>query len=169
MNNASDKNMQSSLSCCILICSDRSFRGEREDKTGPLLVAKAEELGYAVKELRILPDERQLIAEQIRRWCELPVDLILTSGGTGVGPRDVTPEATMDVVDREIPGIPLMALMFSLKSTPNAALSRAKAGVIQQTIVVNLPGSPNGASDIFQLIDPALKHAIPIVHGQIIE
>jgi molybdenum cofactor synthesis domain-containing protein len=163
------KSEPNNYSVCILICSDRASKGEREDKTGPLLDSTAHKLGYSVFELKVVPDERKVISDQIKTWASKGVDLIITSGGTGVGPRDVTPEATLDVVEKEIPGLPLMALIFSLQKTPHAALSRAKAGVIGQTIVVNLPGSPSGAQEIFELIDPALKHAIPIVHGQVIE
>jgi len=157
------------VTCCVLICSDRCFSGERQDRTGPVLKETLERLGYQVLDLKVVPDDLEVIADQLRKWVEMGVDLIVTSGGTGVGPRDVTPEATLQVIDKEIPGISQAALVLSLQKTPHAVLSRAKAGVSGKTLIVNLPGSTKGAQEIIEQLDPALKHAVPIIHGQVIE
>ncbi|NPV88511.1 MogA/MoaB family molybdenum cofactor biosynthesis protein [Coprothermobacteraceae bacterium] len=155
--------------CCILICSDRSFRGERDDKTGPVLKETLERLGYDVLKVEVVPDEIDAISSKLVEWADQGVNLIVTSGGTGVGPRDVTPEATGSILEREIPGLPQAALWFSLQRSPNAALSRAKAGIRKRTLIVNLPGSPKGAVEIAEFLDKPIKHAIPIINGQVIE
>ncbi len=157
------------VTCSILICSDRCFRGEREDKTGPVLKETLERLGYHVHDVKVVPDELDVIVGQLKEWVRLGIDLIVTSGGTGVGPRDVTPEATLQVIEREIPGMSFAALMLSLQKTPHAVLSRAKAGVAGTTLIINLPGSTKGAQEIIEYLDPALKHAVPIIHGEVIE
>ena len=149
----------------ILTVSDRASRGESEDHSGPLLVRLVkEELGWRVAVQAVVPDERVRIAEVLRRWAdEEDVALILTTGGTGFAPRDVTPEATRDVIDREAPGLVEAMRAESLRVTPHAMLSRAVAGMRGRTLIVNMPGSPKAVAEQFAVIRPALPHAIRLL------
>ena len=149
----------------ILTVSDRASRGESEDRSGPLLVRLVkEELGWRVAVQAVVPDERVRIAEVLRRWAdEEDVALILTTGGTGFAPRDVTPEATRDVIDREAPGLVEAMRAESLRVTPHAMLSRAVAGMRGRTLIVNMPGSPKAVAEQFAVIRPALPHAIRLL------
>ncbi len=149
----------------ILTVSDRASRGESEDRSGPLLVRLVkEELGWRVAVQAVVPDERVRIAEVLRRWAdEEDVALILTTGGTGFSPRDVTPEATRDVIDREAPGLVEAMRAESLRVTPHAMLSRAVAGMRGRTLIVNMPGSPKAVAEQFAVIRPALPHAIRLL------
>lgn len=154
----------------ILTVSDRSARGEREDASGPLLAQLASErLGAEVVRMDIVPDERAEIAAILRRWAdEDRLDLVLTTGGTGFAPRDVTPEATRDVVERETPGLAEAMRAASLRVTPHAMLSRAAAGIRGGCLIVNLPGSPKAVRENLEAILPALPHGIEILqeaHG----
>jgi molybdenum cofactor synthesis domain-containing protein len=160
----------------ILTVSDRSFRGEREDLGGPALTQAMREGWWAtapegqrdveVSETAIVPDERDLIAAKLIEWSDLAqLDLILTTGGTGFAPRDVTPEATLDVVDRHAPGLAEVIRAEGLRVTPHAMLSRGAAGIRQRTLIVNLPGSPRGAVESLGVILPVLPHAVELLHG----
>jgi molybdopterin adenylyltransferase len=154
----------------ILTVSDRSARGEREDASGPLLAQLAvEHLQAEVARTAIVPDERAEIAAVLRRWAdEDRLDLVLTTGGTGFAPRDVTPEATRDVIDREAPGLAEAMRATSLRVTPHAMLSRAVAGIRGRCLIVNLPGSPKAVRENLEAVLSALPHGLELlqeVHG----
>ena len=145
----------------VLTVSDRSFRGERPDEGGPLVAELLKNAGYAVTETAIVPDEKGRIEAALRQWCDRePVDLIVTTGGTGFAPRDVTPEATIAVCDRLTPGIPEAMRSANNVRTPLAALSRGIAGLRGSTLIVNLPGSAGGAAASLSAVMPALKLAV---------
>jgi gephyrin len=153
----------------VLTVSDRSARGERADLGGPAVAqAVAEQWPEATAvERAIVPDERDQIAATLRRWTdETRLDLILTTGGTGFAPRDVTPEATRDIIEREAPGLAEVMRADSLRITPHAMLSRAVAGIRGRTLIVNLPGSPKGAVENLATILPALPHAIELLREE---
>ena len=151
----------------VLTVSDRSFRGERPDEGGPLVVEILKNAGYAVAETAIVPDEQGRIEAALRQWCDRePVDLIVTTGGTGFAPRDVTPEATIAVCDRLTPGIPEAMRYASLRVTPRAMLSRAQAGIRGGTLIVNLPGSPKAARENLEAVLPALAHGLEMLSGR---
>jgi molybdopterin adenylyltransferase len=150
----------------ILTVSDRSSRGEREDASGPALRRFLEERGVKTGRLEIVPDEEEQIAAVLREWADGEEwDLILTTGGTGVSPRDVTPEATLKVVERTIPGIGERMRSKSLEKTPMAILSRAFAGVRKRSLIINLPGSPKGAVENLEAVWDAVSHAVEKIQG----
>lgn len=152
------------LRIAILTISDRSARGEREDKSGPALRSLIEEQGWQVISVKIIPDEQKTIQNELVNLAdEGAVDVILTTGGTGFAQRDVTPEATLAVIDRQTPGLAEVMRAESLKITPHAMLSRATAGIRGKTLIVNLPGSPKGAVENLQFILPVLPHAVQLL------
>ncbi len=151
----------------ILTASDRSVRGEREDASGPALADLVRARGWSVLEQVILPDDRSALAATMRAWADSRrLDVILVTGGTGFSPRDVTPEATRDAIEREAAGLPEAMRAASLKITPHAMLSRLVAGIRGQTIIINLPGSPKGAVENVQVILPVLEHAVKLLHEE---
>jgi molybdenum cofactor synthesis domain-containing protein len=150
----------------ILTVSDRGARGERADLSGPEISKIVEAAGMAVVERRIVPDEKEAIRRTLLEWCDNGgVDLLLTTGGTGVSPRDVTPDATREVVEKEIPGMAEVMRRRSSNLTPHAMISRAVAGIRGRTLIVNLPGSPKGARENLLVLMDALPHAIEKIRG----
>ena len=148
----------------ILTLSDRSSRGERADASGPALLAVIQGEDWSAIKQEILPDEESAIREILAAWADSgEVDVILTTGGTGFSPRDVTPEATRAVIQREAPGLAEAMRAASLQVTPHAMLSRIVAGIRGKTLIINLPGSPRGAVENFQVIIPVLPHAIQLL------
>jgi molybdopterin adenylyltransferase len=152
----------------ILTVSDRSYRGEYRDLSGPAIRALVtDRLGAEVELEAVVPDERAIIAGTLLVWAdEVQLDLVLTTGGTGFAPRDVTPEATLDVVVRQAPGLAEAMRAASLTITPHAMLSRAVAGIRGRTLIVNLPGSPKAARENLETILPALPHAVELLRGE---
>jgi molybdenum cofactor synthesis domain-containing protein len=150
----------------ILIASDRASAGTYPDKSGPALTKWAVRQGWSVSLSQVVPDDRAGIAGLLAQWCDAgALDLILTTGGTGVGPRDVTPEATRDILEREVPGLAEHMRREGMTHTPLAALSRAVAGVRGKTIVVNLPGSPTGALESIAAVAALLPHLQAMLQG----
>jgi molybdopterin adenylyltransferase len=153
-----------SLRFGILTSSDRSARGERSDLSGPALMEAVTVRGWSVTRTAILPDERQVLAQALAEWADGgQVDVILTTGGTGFAPRDVMPEATRQVIDREAPGLAEAMRSASLKVTPHAMLSRAACGLRGGVLIINLPGSPRAAVENLQVILPVLEHAVELL------
>lgn len=150
----------------ILTISDRSSRGERDDASGPLLAAIVRDNRGKVVKAAVLPDERAVIRSEMEDLSDAEtVDVILTTGGTGFAPRDVTPEATRDVIEREAPGLAEAMRAESLKKTRTAVLSRAVSGIRRATLIVNLPGSPKAARENLEVVLPALSHAVELLRG----
>ena len=153
----------------VLTVSDRSAAGEREDASGPRLAGLLEDRGWVVSERRVVPDDTTAIAAALADLAGSGVALILTTGGTGLAPRDVTPDATRSVADREVPGIAEALRAAGLGETPHAMLSRATAAVRGRTLIVNLPGSPRGAESGFRTLAPVLDHAVALLAGDAAE
>jgi molybdopterin adenylyltransferase len=161
--------MSESITVGILTISDRSFRGEREDVSGPVIRRLvSEQMGAVVKLEGIVPDEARMISDKLRHWAS-QVDIILTTGGTGFAPRDVTPEATLAVIERRAPGLEEAMRAASLQKTPHAMLSRAVAGIRGRCIIVNLPGSPNAVSENLATILPVLPHGVRLLKDEAAE
>jgi molybdopterin adenylyltransferase len=150
----------------ILTVSDRSARGEKADLSGPALVEAVHALGWTVVKAAIIPDDLEVIKSTLGTWADSrEMDVLLTTGGTGFAPRDVTPEATMAIVERRTPGIPEVMRAESLKITPHAMLTRMAAGIRKQTLIINLPGSPTAAVENFQVVAPVLEHAVDLLQN----
>ncbi|MCJ7523552.1 MAG: MogA/MoaB family molybdenum cofactor biosynthesis protein [Dehalococcoidia bacterium] len=154
----------------ILTISDRCSRGEREDKSGDIIRKAMSQFGTRVVDYAIVPDNKETIVSKLTEWSDKGgVDLIITTGGTGLAPRDVTPEATLDVVDRLVPGFPEAIRAKGLKKTPHAMLSREISGVRKETLIINLPGSPRAVRESLPVVLPALPHAIEVIKGEAVE
>ena len=156
------------ITVAVLTLSDKGARGEREDLSGPAISAMLKGIGAEVKHYEILPDEKEMIREKLLESSQ-KVDLILTTGGTGLSPRDVTPDATLEVIDREIPGIAEAMRSEGLKKTPRSMLSRAVAGVRGRTLIINLPGSPRAVKENLEVIMDVIPHAVEKIKGGISE
>lgn len=151
----------------VLTVSDRSFRGERPDEGGPLVAEILKNAGYEVVTATIVPDEQAQIEEKLREISDTgTVQLLVTTGGTGFAPRDVTPEATLAVCDRLTPGIPEAMRYASMQVTSRAMLSRAQAGIRKGTLIINLPGSPKAAKENLEAVLPALSHGLEMLSGR---
>lgn len=149
----------------ILTLSDKGSRGEREDLSGQVIREMVAPLGDVVQ-YRVIPDEEDAIVRVLVEWVdEKGIDLILTTGGTGLTPRDVTPEATVRVIERQVPGMAEAMRAASLQKTPHAMLSRALAGVRRRSLIINLPGSPKGVRENLEVVLPALEHALLKLKG----
>jgi molybdopterin adenylyltransferase len=154
------------MKAAILTLSDKGSRGERADVSGPALASWLAERGVEIARTEVIPDEANLISAKLAEWADSgEFDLILTTGGTGVSPRDVTPEATVRVLDRVIPGFGEAMRAASLAKTPQAMISRAVSGVRKQTLIVNLPGSPRGAIENLEAVWPAIPHVLKKIQG----
>jgi len=154
----------------ILTISDKGAKGEREDKSGQVIRELISQLNAMVTEYKIIPDEKEMIIDNLKRLVdELGCELVLTTGGTGLSLRDVTPEATKEVIEKEIPGFGEIMRTIGFKSTPHALLSRAIAGIRKQSLIINLPGSPKGVKECLELILPAIPHGIEILKGKVEE
>jgi len=155
------------LTAGILTISDKGSRGERLDKSGEVIREILSGTGARIAECDIIPDEKELISRKLIRWADGDaLDVIITTGGTGLAPRDVTPEATLAVVDRVVPGFAEAMRAESLKKTPHAMLSRAVVGTRGRCLIINLPGSPKAVRECLAVILPALPHAVETLKGQ---
>lgn len=148
----------------ILTVSDRSARGEREDLSGPALRALVEARGWQVTQTAVVADDREAVRAILCRWCDEDLaEVALTTGGTGFAPRDVTPEATQQAIEREAPGLAEAMRAGSLAVTPHGMLSRGVAGIRRRSLIINLPGSPRAACESLQTILPVLEHAVDLL------
>jgi molybdopterin adenylyltransferase len=150
----------------VITISDKGFRGEREDKSGPEITMMLRDIGLNIVETKIIPDEKDQIIKTLIDFADIKgIDLIITTGGTGVSPRDVTPDATLEVIDKEVPGMAEAMRRASVVKTPHAMISRAVVGIRGNSLIVNLPGSPKAARENLAVILPALKHAVEKIRG----
>jgi len=156
------------ITVCILTVSDRSFQKLRDDISGPKLRSFIEQKGWQILTMKIVPDEQIEIQRVLLKWCTQPEppDLILTSGGTGFAPRDVTPEATRQVIEKEAPGMVEFMRFKALEASPKAMLSRGITGICKNSIIINLPGSPKAALENIAVIVDILPHAVSLLRGE---
>ncbi|RPF48915.1 molybdenum cofactor synthesis domain-containing protein [Hydrogenoanaerobacterium saccharovorans] len=151
----------------IITLSDKGYAGEREDKSGEVIREVVTKNGYEAVSYTLLPDDRTMLANELRRLCDNDLaDLILTTGGTGFSPRDITPEATLDVAQKLVPGIPEAMRYSSLQITKRAMLSRSVAAIREKALIVNLPGSPNAVRENLEYIIAELHHGLEILKGK---
>ncbi len=153
----------------VITVSDRSYRGEREDSGGPLVKKMLEEDGYEVVICDIVPDEKEMISESLMKAASADIALIVTTGGTGFAPRDVTPEATIAVCERLVPGIPEAMRMLTMKYTSRSILSRAACGIRKRSLILNLPGSPKAARENFEAVSEPIKHGLKMLRDKPID
>jgi molybdenum cofactor synthesis domain-containing protein len=149
----------------VLTVSTRVSRREADDEAGPLLARLAEEAGADVQAMAVVPDDRELIADRLHHFIDADMAIVLTTGGTGLTPDDVTPEATRAVIDRDAPGFAEAMRAEAVRHTPMGVLSRGVSGVAGRTLIVNFPGSPRAVSELFPVIAPTLRHAADTLRG----
>lgn len=149
----------------ILTISDKGAQGKREDKSGKLMSDLLKEASFNIAIYAIVPDEEVTITQTLIKWVNKGLDLILTTGGTGLSPRDLTPEATQKVIEKQVPGIAEALRQEGLKKTPHAMLSRGIAGIRKETLIINLPGSPKAVKEGLEVLIPALPHALAKIKG----
>lgn len=152
------------IKVAVLTLSDKGSQGKRKDRSGPIIEKMVKKIGGEVIRYDILPDEKALIKKKLVSLCRA-ADLVLTTGGTGLSPRDVTPEATREVITRPIPGIPEAMRLTGLKKTPFSMISRAAAGVRNRTLIINLPGSPEAVRENLETVLPVIPHAVEKIKG----
>ena len=158
------------LTAGVLTISDRGWRGEREDKSGEEIKRILSASGADIIRYEIVPDEKDMIAQRLAQWADGGgVDLIVTTGGTGLSPRDVTPEATLSVVQKVVPGLPEAMRAEGRKKTSTATLSRGVCGIRGRSLIVNLPGSPKAVRESLEVILPVLPHAIEVLKGEVVD
>ena len=154
----------------ILTISDKGWRGQRYDESGKTIRERLSSLDSRIVKYEVVPDEKDVIASKLTEWAdEGGVDVILTTGGTGLGPRDVTPEATLSIIDKVVPGLAEAMRADTFNITPTAILSRAVAGVRRQCLIINLPGSPKAVRECLKVILPVIPHAVEIIKGEVTE
>lgn len=153
------------LTVGILTVSDKASAGQREDRSGSVIRELISGIGAEVAIYEIVPDEKAIISSKLIEWADKGVDLVLTNGGTGLSPRDVTPEATLAVIERQAPGFSEVMRSESFKKTPMGMLSRGVSGTLGKTLIINLPGSPKAVRECLEAILPALPHAIETLRG----
>jgi len=154
----------------ILTISDKGSRGQRHDESGKTIKDSLSSLDIIVVKYEVIPDEKDVIAGKLAEWAnEGSMDIILTTGGTGLGPRDVTPEATLSIVDKVVPGLTETMRAETFAVTPSAILSRAVAGVRGKCLIINLPGSPKAVRECLEVILPVIPHAVEIIKGEVTE
>jgi molybdenum cofactor synthesis domain-containing protein len=156
------------ITVAVLTLSDKGSKGEREDLSGPLIADILKPIGADLKYYEILPDEKELIKEKLIQYCGR-VDLILTTGGTGLSPRDVTPDATLEVIDKQVSGIAEVMRFEGFKKTRRAVLSRAVAGIKGNTLIINLPGSPKAVKENLEILLDVIPHAVEKIKGDTTE
>jgi len=155
------------IKVAVISVSDKGFKGEREDRSGKYIVEYFKDKGWVVSEYCIVPDEKQIIKEKLAEICDKNIaSLIITTGGTGFSPRDITPEATKGILEREAPGFSELIRMEGQKKTPRSILSRGVSGIRKSTLIINLPGSIKGVKDSLELIYRPLPHGIDILTGR---
>lgn len=155
------------MRAAIITSSDSGYAGEREDLSGPAIREILEQNGYEVVHMILLPDDRKMLSEEMARIADEHVaELLLTTGGTGFSPRDCMPEATADIAERMVPGIPEAIRAYSMTITPRAMLSRASACIRKSTLIINLPGSPKAVRESLEYIMPSLHHGLEILTGE---
>lgn len=157
------------LNIVILTISDKSWEGKREDKSSPVIRDALSCLEHRIAGYEVIPDETGMIADKLVEWAEADIDVIITTGGTGLATRDVTPEATLSIVDKVVPGIGEAMRAETFKITPTAILSRATAGVRDKCLIINLPGSPKAVRECLEIILPVIPHAVEIIRGDVTE
>jgi molybdopterin adenylyltransferase len=154
----------------IITISDKAWRGERADKSGQVIRDSFSAVDCQVVKHEVIPDEADIIAQKLAQWADQgSLDVIITTGGTGLGPRDVTPEATLAIVDKVVPGLAEMMRVQSFSITPFSLLSRAVAGVRKKCLIINLPGSPKGVKECLEIILPLIPHAVEVIKGEVTE
>jgi molybdopterin adenylyltransferase len=155
------------IRAAVVTISDKGYTGQREDVSGPVLADLVRQMGAEVVRQAVLPDERdEIVGLLVTLADEMALDLVITTGGTGVTPRDVTPEATKAVIEREIPGLAEVLRFEGYRQTPLAVISRGVAGIRGKTLIVNLPGNPQAVREGMETLTPILPHAVQMIHGE---